>query len=81
MEKTKMPHWMELSELNVQMKDANELILSLAQLLEKSELSADAFSPPALAAYNYMYRLLEDMEHIVDAMLDEEKAEKGLHSA
>ena len=68
MEKTKIPHWMELSELNVQMKDANELILSLAQLLEKSELSADAYFSPVFAAYQYMYRLLEDMEHIVDAM-------------
>ena len=81
MERTKMPHWMELSELNVQMKDANELIWSLANLLEKSELSADAYFPPALAAYNYMYRLLEDMEHIVDAMLEDEKGAKELHSA
>lgn len=81
MERTKMPHWMELSELNLQMKDANELIWSLAHLLEKSEFGADAYSPPALAAYNYMYRLLEDMEHIVDAMLQECKDEKELHSA
>lgn len=68
MEKTKMPHWMELSELNVQMKDANELIWSLAHLLEKAELSAEAYFPPVFAAYQYMDRLLQDMEHIVDAM-------------